>query len=239
MDAISRRLWLTGALAGIVDLGVARASHAATLASEERAVAGFDSVIFDAAGELSIEQSNREHLRVEAEPAVLAKIITEVRERRLHIRFGPGSVQTQQPIRFRLELKTLAALEANGSGSVRVAALSTTALSLRLDGSTETRLAQLTARTLDARLDGASELTVDAGRVDSQRIVISGSGRYAAQRLASRVADVAIDGSGESRVAVAERLSARITGSGELLFSGHPQVVQSVTGSGEIRRLGS
>ena len=34
MDAISRRLWLTGALAGIVDLGVARASHAATLASE-------------------------------------------------------------------------------------------------------------------------------------------------------------------------------------------------------------
>ncbi|TMH32771.1 MAG: hypothetical protein E6H58_09595, partial [Betaproteobacteria bacterium] len=109
MDAISRRLWLTGALAGIVDLGVARASHAATLASEERLVAGFDSVIFDAAGELSIEQSSREHLRVEAEPAVLAKIITEVRERRLHIRFGPGSVQTQQPIRFRLELKTLAA----------------------------------------------------------------------------------------------------------------------------------
>src|SRR2546429_639193 len=72
MDAISRRLWLTGALAGIVDLGVARASHAATLASEERLVAGFDSVIFDAAGELSIEQSNREHLRVEAEPTASA-----------------------------------------------------------------------------------------------------------------------------------------------------------------------
>ena len=235
MDPISRRGWLIGALATIAGLGAWRQGHAATLASEERAVSGFDTVVWDATGELLIEQTNREHLTVEAEPAVLAKIITEVRDRRLHIRFGPGPVQTQQPIRFRLELKSLAALETRGSGAVRIGALSTPALSLRLAGSEEMHLARLVARTLDARLDGAGELTIDGGQVDSQRVVITGAANYAAFGLASRHADVAIDGSGELRVTVAERLAARIGGSGAVLYRGRPQVTQVVTGAGEIR----
>jgi len=238
MDPTSRRTWLAGAIAAVVGLGTcASRPSAAGTAIEQRQVSGFEAVVWDGVGELSIEQTGRERLSVEAEPAVLAKIVTEVRQRRLWIGFAPGRVETRQPIRFRLELKTLAALETRGSGTVRIGPLATAALSLRLAGSDELRLAQLKARTLDVRLDGSGDVTIDGGQVDSQRVVIAGAASYAALRLVSREADVAIDGSGELRVAVTERLSARITGSGDVLFVGHPRVVQTVTGAGEVRRL--
>lgn len=200
-------------------------------------MSGFDSVSWEANGDLSIEQTGREHLSVEAEAAVLAKIVTEVHDRRLRIRFGPGSVQTRLPIRFRLEVKSLSSLETRGSGSVRIGPLSVPALSLQLSGSDELRLVQVDARTLDARLDGSGEITISGGRVDTQHIVISGSARYDAVPLASRRADVAIEGSGEVRLAVSERLDARISGSGDVLYRGRPKVTRMVTGAGEIQPL--
>ena len=235
MDPISRRMWLAGALATLAAVAARREVHAAAVASEERTVGGFDAVLWDAAGELSIAQANRDRLTVEAEPAVLARIVTEVRQRRLHIGFAPGHLQTRQPIRFRLELKTLVALETRGSGSVRIGPLVTTALSLRMAGSEDVQLAQLNARTLDARLEGSGELVIEGGQVDHQHVVIAGAANYTALRMASRQAEVAIDGSGELRVAVAERLDARITGSGNVFYRGQPRVLRTVTGAGEVR----
>jgi hypothetical protein len=214
-----------------------RPGRAAALAREERTLAAFDSVLWEAAGELIVTQGDREHLTLEAEPAVLAKIVAEVKGRSLYLGYT-GSVQTRQPVRFRLELKTLTALTTRGSGTLRIGALVTPALSLRLGGSEELRLASLQARTLDVNIDGSGDLTIAGGAVDRQQVMLAGSGRYNALALASRQADVAIDGSGELRVAVSELLGARIAGSGEVLYRGKPRVMRSVTGSGEIRPVG-
>lgn len=238
VDPSSRRHWLMGSLAALAGIGNCGLGRTAQTAVEARAVSGFDRVLWEAVGELAIEQTQRERLTIEAEPAVLARIVTEVRQGRLSIGFGPGSVQTRQPIRFRLELRSLSALETRGSGMLRIGPLSTPALSLRLAGSDELRIAQLNADTLDVRLEGSGDLAIDAGQVARQRIVITGAANYAALRMASREADVAIDGSGELRLAVAERLDARISGSGDVLFVGQPRVSQVVTGAGEVRRLG-
>ena len=48
---------------------------------------------------------------------------------------------------------------------------------------------------------------------------------------------MAIDGSGELRLAVSERLGATIAGSGDVLYVGRPRVTQTVTGAGDVRRL--
>jgi hypothetical protein len=217
---------------GLVAGGLALAAPTAT---DVRELAAFDEVVWDAAGELRVEQSDRERLSIEAEPAVLAKIVAKVSERRLWIGFAPGSIRTQHPIRFRLETRQLAALETRGSGSVRIAALSTPKLVLVLDGSGDIQLAQLSARSLEVRLAGAGNVTIGGGQVDSQRVAIDGSGNYAALRLASRHAEVSIGGSGEVRLAASERLKAGIAGSGELLYRGHPQISQSITGAGSVR----
>jgi len=209
--------------------------HAGTQV-EQRAVSGFDSVDWQASGELSIEQSGRERLSVEAEPAVLAKIVTEVRRGRLMIGFKPGRVESRETVRFRLEVKSLAALDANGAGALHIGALSAADLVLRLAGSDTLRLARLSARSLDLRLAGAGDAVVDGGRVERQRVVIAGAANYQAPRLDCREADAAIEGSGNIELTARERLVARIAGSGDIVYHGQPQVLQTVTGAGSVRR---
>lgn len=235
MDA--RRQWL-GRIAALALAGPAsRFALGAGTAIETRAVSGFDAVRLEAAGELTIEQTQREQLRIEAEPAVLRRIVTEVRQRRLHIGFAPGQFQTRLPIRFRLELKSLVDLDVDGSGDIRIGRLTTPELSMHLRGSGDLFLAQLNARTLSLQLDGSGRAEVAGGTVQSQQIVISGSGDYAAPQLASRESAVTIEGSGEVRLTAAERLTATIDGSGDILYIGQPRVTRAIRGSGEIRRL--
>lgn len=234
---LSRRAWLADALAACAALGANPAGAAAPTLTEQRPLRGVRSVSWQAAGELSIEQTGREHLSIEAEAAVLARIVTEVHDGRLMIAFAPGRIETNAPIRFRLELKTLTSLEAHGSGSLRIGPLSTTELKLRLGGSDDLRLARLLARSLDARLDGSGDVSILAGQVERQRVVIGGSASFDAPGLASREAEVAIEGSGVVRLAVADRLDASITGSGDVLYVGQPHLTQTVTGSGEVRRM--
>jgi len=232
MSTLSRRRWLAAALG----CAVGRLAAAAPTAIEQRPVGDFDSVLWNAAGELHIEQAAREGLSIEAEPAVLAKIVTVVRQRRLSIGFAPGRVESRWPIRFRLTVRSLAGLETRGSGAVHIGLLTTNELSLLLAGSESVLLARLQARRLEARLDGACDLAIEGGQVERQRIVIGGAANYRAARLGSREADIAIDGSGDVQVAVSERLVVRIAGSGEVVYTGTPQVAQSVTGAGTVRR---
>lgn len=242
MDTMTRRIMLCGLVAAATGLTAGRRAYSATdsattaaTAVEQRPVSGFDAVAWSANGELFVEQTQRERLSVEAEPAVLAKIVTEVRQGRLWIGFAPGRVETRLPIRFRLEVKALRALDARGSGEIRIGALTTTELSLLLAGSDNLQLARLGARTLQARLDGSGELAIHGGAVDTQRVVLAGSGSYAALPLASRLAEVAIEGSGDIHVSASERLHATIAGSGDVTYRGRPQVVQSVSGAGSVR----
>ena len=79
-------------------------------------------------------------------------------------------------------------------------------------------------------------MAIGGGEVESQRIVLAGSGDYAALPMASREADVSIDGSGNAQVAASERLAARIAGSGDVDYRGDARVSTTVTGSGSVRR---
>jgi hypothetical protein len=214
-----------------------RGAAGAGTALETRPVSGFDSVRLDGFGDLEIEQTQREHLELEAEPAVLARIVTEVRQRRLHIGFAPGQFQTRLPLRFRLEVKTLVDVESQGSGDIRIGRLTTPELSLRLHGSGDLRLAQLSARNLSVQSDGSSAVEIGGGSVQSQRVILNGSGDYEATRMASLDTEVTLAGSGDVRVAAAERLVATLTGSGDVSYLGQPRVTQTIRGSGEVHRL--
>jgi hypothetical protein len=237
MSATRREAIAAGAVL-LAGLGGVPTGLRAQTRTEARAVAGIRAVSWKAAGELFIEQTEREQLGVEAEPALLARILTEVRDGRLEIRFAPGRVETRQPIRVRVALKTLDTLEAQGSGALRIGPLAAPTLTLRLAGSETLHLARLAARTLDVRLDGSGSLDIDGGQVERQQIVIAGAADYLAPRLASREAVVAIEGAGTVHLAVAERLRATIDGSGEVHYLGQPRVTQAVGGSGSVRRVG-
>lgn len=212
-------------------------AQAAQVVTQTREVSGFNEVVFAAAGDLYLTQGQREHLTIEAEPDVLRLITSEVRSQRLTLGFASGSsVLAREPIRFRLELRTLRALKLQSAGGVHSGAIKTEHLSLDLPGSGDIEIERLDARRLELRLSGSGNVSVRHGQVDSQRLEIGGAGSVTTNGLASRDAEVSIDGSGEVRLAASARLTARITGSGSVRFSGNPQLVESITGAGTVQR---
>jgi len=135
-----------------------------------------------------------------------------------------------------LEVKNLSALETRGSGAVHIGALATNGLLLRLAGSEWIEMAQLRARALDVRLDGAGGLTIAAGEVERQKVVIADAANYRAPALAAARRTVAIDGqrrSAAGSVRTARRAHRRQR-RGDL--PRQPAVSPTVSGAGEIRR---
>ncbi|MEO7404060.1 MAG: hypothetical protein ABIU95_10360, partial [Burkholderiales bacterium] len=72
-----RSLTALAALAGLALMGASSAAHAER---EQRAVGSFDRIALRTIGELFIEQGTADTLRVEAEPKVLARLRTTVRD---------------------------------------------------------------------------------------------------------------------------------------------------------------
>ncbi|SFM63213.1 head GIN domain-containing protein [Variovorax sp. OV329] len=209
----------------------------AQAATETRHVADFDEVVFALAGEVSIEQGSRETLTVEAEPAVLRKITTEIRDRRLFIGMAPGRIETQEPIRMKLGVQNLRAFESRTAGVIRIGALRCDTLALVLAGGGAMRLDRLdNARSLDVRISGAGDIAVAGGKVAVQQLAITGSGNYVAPGLASERAEVAIDGSGDVQLAASTALAVRIGGVGHVRYRGDPSVTRSIRGIGSVEK---
>jgi Putative auto-transporter adhesin, head GIN domain len=212
-------------------------SHAATTVTrEDRPVANFNELKWDAAGELIIEQTGRERLVIEAEAQVLRHIVIRMRGQRLDIGFAPGHFETNLPIRFMLELRQLRRLELHGSGLAKVGSLRTDELTVALRGSNDLRIDTLHASRLELNHTGAGDVHIGGGRVDAQRIEFEGSGTVDAAALDARSSDVLLSGAGQVRIAAERRLAASIDGSGDIVYRGQPQITQVIRGAGELRR---
>jgi hypothetical protein len=230
----ARRSLRGSALAAVLAATLAGPAQAAT---ETRSVAAFDEVVFAVAGEVNIEQGLRETLTLEAEPAVLRKITTEIHGRRLLIGVAPGRVETQQPIRMKLAVRTLRAFESRTTGAISIGPLSSDALALVLAGGGAIRLDRLdNAASLDVRITGAGEVAVGGGKVMAQKVAITGTGTYSASKLASERAEVAIDGNGEVQLAANHTLAVHIGGVGRVRYRGNPAVTRSIQGVGSIEK---
>ena len=229
-----RRAVLALGFAAVLATVVGTPAHAAT---ESRSVGDFDQVVFTVAGDLVVEQGPREALTIEAEQAVLPRITAEVHGRQLLIGVAPGRTETREPIRIRLVVRNLRAFESRSAGAVRIGPLRSPELAITLAGSGPVQLDRLEdARSLDVVISGAGGVNVGGGKVGMQRLSISGTGNYTAPGLASERADVAIDGSGEARVAASTALAVRIGGIGNVRYRGDPKVTRSISGIGTIEK---
>ncbi|MDM0115685.1 head GIN domain-containing protein [Variovorax sp. J22R133] len=205
---------------------------------ETRSVADFDEIVFSVAGEVSVEQGSRESLSLDAEPAVLRKITTEIRDRRLIIGVSPSSrIETNQPIRMKIGVRQLRAFESRTSGAISIGPLRSDTLALVLAGGGSIRVDRLdNAANLKVQITGAGDISVGGGKVTAQQLAITGTGTYSAPKLASERAEVAIDGSGEVQLAASATLAVRVDGIGNVRYHGDPAVTRSIRGIGSINK---
>ena len=134
-----------------------------------------------------------------------------------------------------VHLRTLDRLALTGNVSVSAPRLETKSLRIAASGGATLSIDDLQATTL--RVDGSGALKADvAGRVDSEHVSISGAGTYRAERLRAAEATVSVSGVGNVVVNVERKLRANISGAGLIEYVGDPQVVESVSGIGRVRR---
>lgn len=209
-----------------------------SLASEDRAVSGFDEVKLQGSGTLEITQDGSEGLRVEASEDVLQYIETKVVGDELTIGFKPGMpVMNTGPIYFYLSVDDLERVQVSGSGNVNMESLKTENLELVVSGSGNMNLRDVKAKKLDLNISGSGNLEL-AGEVEQMRIDVSGSGNCRLGDLHSQTAVVKVSGSGDVVAWVEESLDINISGSGTVKYYGRPQVNEHTSGSGRVTSLG-
>jgi hypothetical protein len=201
-----------------------------------RDVRDFQEVSLSGVGTLVITQGETESLTIEAEPRVLERIETDVRNGRLIIR-PDRSFETREPITYVLGVRELNGIELAGAGRVEVAQLTTD--QLRIDGSGAGAIVidNLTANTLDATAAGNVQVEL-GGAVDSQTVTVSDAASYAAANLASRLASVTASGASQVIVNVSESLDARVSGAARVEYIGDPAVTQDVSAAGSLTKVG-
>ena len=191
-------------------------NDSSNLMSESRNVSGFDEVELKGVGNLSIQQADNESLTVEAEEDILPKLRAEVENSRLIIGAEPNtSINTTQPINYKLTVKDLQALKVSGSGHIDADSISTDELSVTISGAGDIKI---------------------SGKADSQEIDISGAGDYQAQDLESKEVNIDVRGSGSAIVNASEELDVEASGSGSVEYVGDPTIKQDVSGAGRVSK---
>jgi hypothetical protein len=204
--------------------------------SESRDVSDFDEVVLEGIGNLTIQQTGSETLTIEAEDNIIPYLKTEVEGDRLVIGVEDNTtINSSEPINYRLTVKDLNALTLSGSGNIATTAISTDELALTVSGSGNIGAPDTSTDELQVELSGSGSVRA-AGKTDSQDIDIPGSGSYDAEDLESRETEIDLGGSGRATVNVSDELDVRISGSGSVEYSGDPTVSQDISGSGNVRQ---
>jgi hypothetical protein len=149
---------------------------------------------------------------VSGDDNVVSRVRTVVSGDTLHIETHDVH-RTNLPLVVKIGMPKLAGIDASGASKISVSNLSGGRFALEGSGSTKATV---------------------AGSVDKFVVRLSGAGNVDANALNAKEAD--IDGSGASHVEVnaSETLTVRISGAGKVLYSGHPNINQSISGAGKI-----
>lgn len=183
--------------------------------SETRNVSGFDSVMLEGSGDVTISFGGSESVVVKADDNIVPLIETTVQNGRLVISTKNNTnITTRDGIHVAVTVKSLKGVSLKGSGDIKVT--------------------DLTGSNVTVELPGSGNITV-TGTADSVNISLAGSGNIYCDGLQARSATISLNGSGNINAYASENLQATLSGSGTIRYSGNPsQVNKSVTGSGMI-----
>lgn len=217
-------------------LGISRAEER----TEKRNTNPFSEVSLRVNADLYIEQGDEQSVQITASDEALNKIIVEVNDDKLIIRFSwedmlfhdfnPGHME------IRVVTKNIYALTVQGSGTIYAEKpIETHSLELNIAGSGDIKLSQVNCDKIDATVTGSGDIVIDGPSKGREiEILIAGSGDVEAADFESEVAYVKIAGSGDCDVNVSEFLDVNIYGSGDVKYQGEPNIKSKVAGSGRV-----
>ncbi len=233
--AVFAVLWLVGVGAGIVAWakGSARASRTVEVGRVHR-------VHLEGIGKLELVEGGSDSLRVEADPAVMRYLRTDVSGGELHIHFDRGldrvKGSNKWQITFRLtqrDLSRLSDLDLEGVADLQGTGLDAKQLKLSAQGVSHVDLGVHT-RALTVTLEGVGECRLH-GEATEQNVTVQGVGRYLAKDLRSDTCTISVDGVSQAEVRAEKALGGSVGALSSLSYAGDPKV--TVQGEKRVKRM--
>jgi hypothetical protein len=209
-------------------------------AEENREVAAFSEISLRVPAKLYLRQGEKQSIEIVAKESTLESIITEVKDRRLIIRFPSTSYvwkdYTPGKVEIFVTVPEINALSVSGSGDIiNDGEINTRIIDLSISGSGRMFLKELKAERVKAAISGSGDMELaGSGKTVDLSVVISGSGNFKGLDFESVDVNVKIAGSGDAFVYAANSLKVRAAGSGDVTYKGNPSIDQSVMGSGKV-----
>lgn len=206
--------------------------------NEEIKVDNFSSVEIAVPARVSLEQSEKCFLDIEASPETMKKIEAVVEDGSLIIKKKDKSYRILKNVRIRITAPDIEAISISGSADiVSELPFSVDELMLKISGSGNLLFADLKSDELGIKIAGSGDVKLAGKGADEMALSIAGSGNLDAIDFEVGEFDGKVSGSGDCVVFVNDELNASITGSGSVLYKGRPIVNSVVAGSGKVKAL--
>ena len=205
---------------------------------ETRNVGDFNEISLAIPAELHLTQGSKNEVIIEADEDLLEKIITDVRDDELVIKFEKWyNYRSIGKINVYVTVKDIKKLIISGSGEiVAKTPIKADELKLVVTGSGSININDLIVNEVGSFISGSGDIRIE-GKSKAKRLdaTITGSGDFFASNIEFDNADLTITGSGSIRANITNELEATITGSGRIYYKGNPIIDANITGSGKIR----
>lgn len=209
---------------------------------EKREVPSFSEIALKISAKVYLKQGDEQSIRIVAKESTLEDVITEVKGRKLSIRFPSSNLFkrnfNQGKIEIYITVPEVDALSVSGSGDIQTDKLRSRILDLVVSGSGNIIINKLESKRVKASISGSGNVKIGEGGVAEELTVsISGSGNLRAENFEADKVQVSTSGSGSARVTSNGSLKARVAGSGSVYYNGNPSIDSSVAGSGRVRKM--
>lgn len=204
--------------------------------TEERDVSNFKKVNLSGVGSLIITQGEQESLVIEADDNIIPLIEAEVIGDKLNIGFKRGyNFIPASTLKFYLTAKELDEIKLSGAGNIYCNEFSTGELEFEISGAGDIDF-KINAESIVIISSGAGDITLE-GSTGTQKITLSGAGKYNGAGLESKKCEISVSGAGSATVNVSEELDVDIGGVGNVSYMGKPAIKQSISGIGRIKNI--
>lgn len=210
--------------------------------TEQRKLSAFTEVSLRISADVHISQGNEQPVEVKGKESTLEKLLTEVKDRKLIIRYSTDSFFNNKwnpgPVEIYVTIPQIDGLAVSGSGSILADdKIESRILDLTVSGSGDIRIKNLKAEKVSALLSGSGNLLIAGQETASEfKATLSGSGNLKAVGFVTNDANIKISGSGNCWVTAIKNLVVRIGGSGNVYYHGNPAVDSSILGPGQIKK---
>lgn len=210
---------------------------------QERELAPFSEISLRVPAKLHLTQGDKQHLEIVAKSSALDEIITEVKDRKLTIRFPSRNYVWKDfesgKIVIYVTVPEINALTVSGSGDIiSEDIVKTGELNLTVSGSGKINLPELEAERVKVSISGSGNIALKGDETATDlSVAISGSGALRAFDFPVQDALVKVAGSGDCTIFVKNRLTVKVAGSGNVKYRGTPLVDKSVVGSGSVSNV--